>query len=221
MNTYVKKKVLRVFLFLIVILASLFFLASTGYGETFAQGYYSGFGMGMSKTETESSIGVKIFGGYQFNERFALEFTPVASSSFISTVSVNNAVTEGTKKTTYETTYQVNSIALTAVVLLPINDRTSLFAKGGLALWKADNITKTTITTTLPTYPDSVFISTSDGVKSSDRGYSPVFGVGAQYINVDDVFLRIEYEKYLSIGDGSRTGRTDIDMLCLSAGVMF
>jgi opacity protein-like surface antigen len=61
----------------------------------------------------------------------------------------------------------------------------------------------------------SVFGSAS----ASETGFDPMFGIGGAYNVTDKLAVRIEYEKFLDVGDESTTGQSDVDLL--SASLVF
>jgi OOP family OmpA-OmpF porin len=142
-----------------------------------AQGYVGlGFGQttadfpdcSISTTCDDKDTGFKIFGGYRFNQNFALEggYADLGESTF----SIPGFASGSAEATT---------ILLHAVGMIPLNPQFSIFGKAGLHRWDAK---------------ESGLIL---GVpfSESDDGIDITFGAGVQ-ANFGRFSLRLEWERY-------------------------
>lgn len=88
-------------------------------------GWYVGGGLGNSDPDKggfDDNTGFKLFGGRNFNERFAIEVAHVDLGE------TNRGPVE----------FEVDGFQFVAVGHLPIGEKFSVFGKGGLYLWDAD-----------------------------------------------------------------------------------
>jgi OOP family OmpA-OmpF porin len=138
-----------------------------------------------------------LFAGYKFNRHFGVEaaysdFGKAKTSGFIGGVA---------SSATAETT----AAELVAVGFLPLTDQFSLYAKGGFFRYDSDG-------------------SAIGGVvdTSSDKGTELTFGLGAEYGAARGIGLRVEWQRYLSVGSGVLTlPKADIGVLRLGARYRF
>jgi len=156
-----------------------------------AQGFYIGGSVGKSDFDDNNTTGlitsgtvdgkdtgIKIFGGYQFNQNFGVELAYVdlgkaSYSGFFGAA----PVTGGTVKT--------SGLNISAVGTLPLGSGFALFGKAGLFTWEA----KANDTTGgLP------FSATDDGVDLS-------LGIGASYDFTKNFAIRAEWERFKAVGD--------------------
>ncbi|HWS02501.1 MAG TPA: outer membrane beta-barrel protein [Gammaproteobacteria bacterium] len=197
-------------LFLLTFTAAL--ASSTAYAAD--TGFYVGGSLGQSKIDIsasdidaelasagytsstsvdDSDTGWKLFAGYRIMKYLSVEgaYTNLgeASASSIITVpgpGVVNATVEGEAWT------------VSALGILPIGDKFSLFGRLGVNIWNVD-------VSAAGTYSGAT--ATLSG---SDDGTDMVYGVGAAYSFTDNLSMRGEWERY-DFGD------TDVDLL--SAGI--
>lgn len=146
--------------------------------SAFAQGY-AGLGFGqttadftdcsISTTCDDSDTGFKIFGGYRFNQNFALEggYADLGESTF----SIPGFASGQAEATT---------IFVHAIGMLPITPTVSVYGKAGLHRWDAEETGQITGT------PFSV----------SDDGVDLTFGLGLQANLSKQFSVRLEWESY-------------------------
>ena len=146
-------------------------------------------GLITSGTVDGEDTGFKIFGGYQLNRNFALEAAYVDLGEASYSGSFFGAPVTGGK-------VEISGINLSAVGILPLAEKFSLFGKLGMFLW------------------DSEASDVTGGVPFNDKadGTDLSFGVGAGYELGRNLLLRAEWERF----DAS-----DSDVDLLSIGVAF
>jgi OOP family OmpA-OmpF porin len=150
------------------LLASALTLALVG-ANVHAQGPYAGVSAGISDydlsgdLDLETATSFRATGGYKISENFALEASYIdfgdAEVKDFSTVEVN-----------------VTGLTFHAVGIAPINDRFSLFAKGGVMNWDAE--------------------ITAPGIKEDTDGFDITAGVGAEFAVASNFSLIGELEHY-------------------------
>jgi len=130
-------------------------------------GFYAGLGAGQSRVDERAyddhDTAFSLFGGYQFHRNFALE------AGFTDFGDLRPDVPGAD--------LSVDSVSLTAVGILPFNDRFSGYAKAGVQRWNLDHA--------IPGLTGT----------SKDDGTDPVYGLGLQYRFNDQVALRGEYTR--------------------------
>lgn len=139
-------------------------------------GWYAGLGIGQSKygdideasanTRTE---GWKVYGGYQFNKYLGVE------GGYANL----NDMTARTGATV--TNVAADAWTLGAVVSYPVTGRLSVMGKLGAAYMLADVKVKN---------------GTALTVRSGDDSYEPNYGVGISYALLDNLNLRVEWERF-------------------------
>lgn len=130
-------------------------------------GFYAGAGVGQSFVDQaaydDEDTAFSLFGGYQFHRNLALE----AGYTDFGTV----------EPATGGVALEADSLALTAVGILPVTDRFSAYAKAGLQRWNLDSA--------IPGLTGSL----------DDSGTDTLYGAGLQYRFSDNVALRGEYTR--------------------------
>lgn len=141
----------------------------------------------------------KLYGGYQFNEHFAVEggYHDLGQFKGTTIVSAPAASTAGGKWAAY-----AGSIA--AVGSYPIAGRFSVLAKAGLA------VTRLKVDLPVPT-PFS----------PSATRVQPLLGLGVKFDFNKQFAMRGEFERFNNVGDGDRTGQTPINVWSVSAQYRF
>jgi OOP family OmpA-OmpF porin len=193
-----------------------------------SEGWYIGAGAGQSKannagscsdlndvflpgfdcTSNDTSTGWKLFAGYQFNPYLAVEGGHVDLGTFKISASGNFAgaplppgpgTASGSDK--------ASGFSLDAVGTLPINEQFGLIGRAGLFAWKLDASATASQTNAVPT----LSVSASDNPSGSGLD----FGVGAKYDFNSVAGLRVEWQRFKSIGNDT-TGKSDIDLISAS-----
>jgi OOP family OmpA-OmpF porin len=155
---------------------------------------------GFSSTTDGSDTGYKLQLGYKFNPYLAVEggYVNLGRASY-------QAKQVGVGQLSHS--FRAQGLNVAAVGILPLGERFSLFAKGGLLMAQAESdetLTKYGYTTTY-------------SFRSSKL--SENLGVGMGFDLTKRVALRAEYDWFHNVGDKDKTGQANIAML--SAGVVF
>lgn len=158
-------------------LAALGLMAVTAAQADTQPGFYAGVGLGQSTIDVglsdDSDTSFKVFGGYSFNEHFAVELAYIDGGSVEERVGPSSAEVE------------VTGLSAMAVGRLPVNDMFSVFGKLGLASYDVEL-----------TFSDPFFGNGS--VKESDE--EVMYGIGAAF-GFGQFELRGEYEM-VDVADG-------------------
>jgi OOP family OmpA-OmpF porin len=153
-----------------------------------------------SLNDVNRDTAFKIFGGYQFNQYFALEggYFDLGKFGYAATTSPTGGLNGS---------IQLNGVNVDAVGILPFEGKFSIFGRLGLNYAQSR---------------DS-FIGTGGVVTSESKANANSVnlkaGVGVQYNFIDSVALRGEWERY-RINDAVGA-RGDIDLLSIGLVVMF
>ena len=156
----------------------------------------------------DSSLGGKLFVGYNFNKYLALEGFYTNFGEF----KVNASAFDGIDTLSTVDSWKASGFGIAGLGMLPISNSFSLFGKFGLVYWNMRYQW---------TLNDLVPPPTSDSFSDSARGLSPLFGVGAKFDFSERFGIRAEYERYLDIGKKDTTGQFDIDLISVSGVVRF
>jgi len=138
--------------------------------------------------------------GYSFTPNFALEsgYVDFGEYNFNSTASAPAADTINGR-------YKAYGYNLSAVGILPLQQGFSIYGKAGLLRSRAD------------------FGANSMGIvpvsDSTHWGTDGTFGAGAGYDFTKNITGKLEWNRYLNVGDSNATGRGDIDLY--TAGVAY
>lgn len=184
-------------------------------------GFYAGIGVGQASVDVDTaglqsdlaSLGItstvsadeedssfKIFGGYEFNQNFAVEFGYADLGKFAATANITAPLV-----TTANSNIEASAIFVDVVASLPLGNQFSLFGRAGLAFSKLET--------------DVSVLGTTFSDKEDEANLK--LGLGAQYSFTKSVALRAEWERYLDVGDESTTGEGDIDVAGVSLNVKF
>jgi len=147
-----------------------------------------------SITEDNRQNAYKVFGGYQFTPNFALEgsFFELGKYGFTANTTPTGTLTGEIR---------LRGLALDAVLIAPINQKFSLFAKLGANYAEArDHFTATGAVTVSSPNPDTSQLN-------------PKIGVGLKYQMAEALAFRAELERYRI--DDAVGSRGDIDHLSI------
>ena len=169
-----------------------------GWGQSSIDIKADNFGPGFFTSVSDSDTSFKFFGAYMLSGNFAMEAGYTDFGSFGATY------TNGTDAVSEKTDGGALHFALVGSVPL---GQTSLFAKLGLARWHVDY----SIASNNPIYNGSASASAID----------PMYGLGVQFDASDALMLRAEFERFRSVGHSYMTGKTDVDLISISAAFMF
>ncbi|NNM79829.1 MAG: outer membrane beta-barrel protein [Gallionella sp.] len=153
-------------------------------------GGYAGVGFGSTWTNVQntttgvttnySSSGAHIFGGYQLNQNFAVEAEYVDLGKFSGTT----VAVAGT------------GLGVSAVGILPVSDKFSLYGKLGIA----------SVNSTLTAAPGYVLL-----VPASESKVGVSFGAGAELAIAPQAAIRLSLDSYAySAGTGQLTGNVGV-----------
>ncbi len=163
---------------------------------------FASLGLTASTNVDETDIGWKIYGGYQFNQYFAVEggYTDLGEATFNSTITSGGSGTGNGEWKAY-------SIDLSALGILPIGNQAALFGRAGLSMWDLD----------------FEFTATGPGgtasESDSESGASPLLGLGGMISVTPNLTVRAEFERHFKVGDEDTTGESDIDLI--SVGLQY
>ena len=141
----------------------------------------------------------KLFGGYQFNENFAVEagYHDLGRFKGVTAVTAPAASTVAGR-------WDVYAGSVAAVGIYPVVNRFAVFGKAGLALTRL----KVDLPTTTPFGPSATRVQ-------------PLLGVGVRFDVTKAIGLRGEFERFNNVGDGNRTGQTPVNVWSVSAQYRF
>ncbi len=119
------------------------------------------------------------------------------------------------------TTVEATAISGALAGQLPLGETFALFGKVGFAFWDAEVTFDVTF--------DPIFGIPPFSSSGSDTGLDPLFGLGLQISPGETFALRLEFERYLDVGDGvalvafggESVELEGIDVDVLSASVLF
>ena len=140
--------------------------------------------------------------GYQFNPYFALEGGYVDFGKYDLKGDVSAPAAD-----TIDGRYKAYGYDLSAVGILPLQQGLSVYGKAGVFHSRSD-----------------LEASSSGAVpvsSASHWGNSGTFGVGAGYDFTKNVVGKLEWNRYLNVGDSSTTGRGDIDLYSVGVAYKF
>lgn len=167
-------------------------------------GFYAGAGFGQTSVDLGDTTGIdrvddtdtgfKLYGGYRFNENFALE------AGYADLGEATMGIT-GLADAKFEAT----ALFVDAVATLPLSPQFALFGRVGVAMTNAEL---------------SVSVPGVGSASVDDDEAEFKFGLGAEYSFSKAVALRAEWERYVDVG-GDNTGEGDIDVLGLSINMAF
>ena len=203
-----------------VILIAVFSAMSTG---AFAQAYIGG-SIGSSHTKAPdpyfinppddlvvsfskdfNQIGYKLFAGYNFNQYLALEGAYVDLGNANSTTTFNWAGNHYKAKSNFAH----SSFNVAAKGTFPLHEQFNIFAKLGLSLNHRKISSEFQINNEL-----------EDQGEFSETRTSPLYGVGAEFLPVRNIGVRVEYENFGKFGKND-AGATKVDLWSLGVSYKF
>jgi len=160
-------------------------------------------GGGFSTTtlnDVNRDMGMKVFGGYQFNKNFALEggYFDLGKFGYAATTAPTGGMNGS---------IQIKGVNVDAVGILPFEGKFSIFGRLGLNYAQSRDSFNST----------GGVVTTESNANSNSVNLKA--GVGVQYNFLDSVALRGEWERY-RINDAVGA-RGDIDLLSIGLVVMF
>jgi OOP family OmpA-OmpF porin len=155
-----------------------------------------------SGTVSDTDLGFKLFGGYQFNENLAVE----AGYFHLSRFDVNGNFTKPKPAGTFTGTIEGQGPYLDAVGTLPFGKGFSGIGRAGIAYFQT-KASATASSVGLTGYSNA----TADRIVGE-------FGLGLQYDFTKLLAGRLEFQRYFNVGD-IRTGSGDVDLY--SVGLVY
>jgi len=156
-----------------------------------------------TSTLDDSDTGFGLAGGYQLNDHFAFEFAYVdlGSVGYQATATVSDDVGEAEADLGLESS--ANGAVLSALGILPIGDRFSVFGRVGFSLMSAEGTARITL--------DGISNRASQDSQKSD----PMLGIGAEYSLGKYSAIRLAWDRYFDVGTEDVTGDVDADLYSL------
>ena len=157
----------------------------------------------VTATVDDSDTGFGLVGGYQVNDHFAFEFAYVdlGSVSYDLSARVSDGQNEADADVQLESS--ADGPVVSALGILPIGERFSVFGRVGFSLMNAKGTARITI--------DDV----SQRPSQSSQKFDPMFGVGAEF-NLSKYFaIRLGWDRYMDVGTENVTGDIDADLFSL------
>ncbi len=156
-----------------------------------------------TSTLDDADTGFGLAGGYQLNDHFAVEF------AYVDLGSVNHqatsTLTDGTDTAVVETRLEssANGPVVSALGILPIGERFSVFGRVGFSLLNAEGSARITLD------------GDSQRISQSSQKSDPVFGIGAEFSMTRHFTLRLAWDRYLDVGTADVSGDIDADLITL------
>ena len=157
----------------------------------------------LTSTLDDSDTGFGLAGGYQLNDHFAIEFAYVdlGSVGYRATATVSDGVDEADADVGLESS--ASGPILSALGILPVGERFSLFGRAGFSLLSAEGTARITLG------------GASDRVSQDEQKSDPVLGVGVEYSLGRYSAVRLAWDRYFDVGTDDVTGDVDADMYSL------
>lgn len=156
-----------------------------------------------TSTLDDADTGFGLAGGYQLNDHFAVEF------AYVDLGSVNHqatsTLTDGTDTAVVDTRLEssANGPVVSALGILPIGERFSVFGRVGFSLLNAEGSARITLD------------GDSQRISQSSQKSDPVFGIGAEFSMTRHFTLRLAWDRYLDVGTADVSGDIDADLITL------
>jgi len=151
----------------------------------------------------DTDVGWKLLAGYQFNKYFGIEasYVDFGEAEFDTNVDVLGVPVSGDFK------LEATGGSLAATGTWPFAERFGVFGKVGALYWNAEIEGKVSAS------------GVSSSLDEDDNGVSVMFGAGGKFDITEHLSLRVEWERYDSVGDEDKTGEADIDLI--SGGLVY
>jgi OOP family OmpA-OmpF porin len=157
----------------------------------------------LDSTLDDSDTGFGLAGGYQLNDHFALEFAYVdlGSIDYRATATATDGVNDADAEVGLSTS--ADGPVLSALGILPIGERFSVFGRVGFSLLSAEGKLRVAL--------DGDSQRASQSSQKSDL----MFGAGAEFSLARHFAIRLAWDRYLDVGTRDVTGDTDADLFTL------
>lgn len=157
----------------------------------------------VNSTLDDSDTGFGLAGGYQLNDHFAVEFAYVdlGSLDYRASTTVSDGVDAADADVGLESSAQ--GPVVSALGILPIGERFSLFGRVGLSFLNAEGTARI------------AFDGISQRASQSSQKSDPVLGVGAELSLSKHFAIRLAWDRYFDVGTEDVTGDVDADLITL------
>jgi OmpA-OmpF porin, OOP family len=157
----------------------------------------------VTSTLDDSDTGFGLAGGYQLNDHFAVEFAYVklGSVDYRASATVTDGVDEADADVGLENS--AGGPVLSAIGILPIGERFSLFGRVGLSLLNAEGTARIALG------------GVSQRLSQSSQKSDPMFGVGVELSLSKHFAIRLAWDRYLDVGTENVAGDVDADLITL------
>ena len=157
----------------------------------------------LTSTIDDSDTGFGFAGGYQLNRHFAMEFAYVdlGSLDYQATATVTDGVDERDADVQFGNS--AHGPVISAIGILPIGERFSLFGRVGLSLLNAEGSVRITLD------------GSSQRASQSSQKTDPMYGLGAEFNVSKNFAIRVTWDRYLDIGTKDIAGDVDADLMTL------
>lgn len=155
---------------------------------------------GLPLTFTGSDTAWKVFGGYQFNQNFALEGNYVKFGTYVANVNVAGGP--------LFTDVNINAWGASLVGTLPLAKDFSIFGKAGMAYTRESRGTCSALCQVNTTF-------------SANNIWSPTVGVGLKYDFHPNWNVRGEVERYTKVGSNDNSFGASINLYTLGLAYKF
>jgi len=163
---------------------------------------FSSLGLGSRTSTDETDFGFKVYGGYQFNQYFAVE----GGYTNLGKAKSHTVFTSGGSGTA-EGEWKSYSIDVSALGIVPLGNQFALFGRAGASFWDI----KFDLSASGP--------GGSASGSESENGISPLLGIGGMIDISSNWTARAEFERHFSIGKSDTTGKSDVDLI--SVGLQY
>ena len=156
-----------------------------------------------TSTLDDADTGFGLAGGYQINDHFAVEFAYVdlGSVDYQATSTLTNGTDTAVAETRLESS--AHGPVVSALGILPIGERFSVFGRVGFSLLNAEGSARITLD------------GDSQRISQSSQKSDPVFGIGAEFNMTRHFTLRLAWDRYLDVGTADVSGDIDADLITL------
>jgi len=148
----------------------------------------------LSKKDTDSAV--RIFGGVQAGPNFAFE---------VAYLDLGQGRVDITSPVAISSEFKVSGLDISGIGFLPFGANFGGMARVGLFSWTA-----------------KLSVSDATGtVSNNENGVSLAFGLGLTYEFGRRFSTRLEWERFVKVGNNHTIGTTDIDLVSLNGVVRF
>ena len=163
-------------------------------------------GLGFDSASTsvdKTDSAYRVFGGYRMHRYVAVE---LGVDDFGRYQVTSDVQPEGT----FRSSARVSGVDASVLGLLPIGERFTLFARGGVISAR-----------TRVSYDSSGSVRTNEGVDSRQRNSGALYGAGAMMQVAPRWNVRLDWTKYRRIGDDTLSSRFDVSAWLVGVAYRF